>query len=53
MSNATNSPALSRVEGLLDENSFVEIMSEVTSRSTDFNLTNEHRCNKILLFLTL
>ena len=41
MSNATNSPALSRVEGLLDENSFVEIMSEVTSRSTDFNLTND------------
>ena len=41
MSNATKSPALSRVEGLLDENSFVEIMSEVTSRSTDFNLTKD------------
>jgi len=37
MSNGNSSPAMRRIEELLDENSFVELMSEVTSRTTDFN----------------
>ncbi len=38
MSNST-SPAILRINGLLDDNSFVEIGSLVTARSTDFGLT--------------
>ncbi len=41
MSNVANNPALSRVEALLDENSFVELGALVTARSTDFNLSAE------------
>ena len=36
MSNTTN--ALSRIEAILDDSSFVEIGSLVTARSTDFNI---------------
>mgnify|MGYP003371126121 CR=1 FL=1 len=37
--NSTNgSPAMQRILGLVDENSFMEIGSLVTARSTDFNL---------------
>jgi len=32
-----NSPARNRIQGLVDENSFVELMAPVVSRSTDFN----------------
>ncbi len=38
MSFDKNTPATGRIESLLDENSFVELMSNVTARSTDFNL---------------
>lgn len=38
MSNQTNSPAIQRIEALLDDHSFVELGALVTSRSTDFNL---------------
>lgn len=38
MSEVTKSSALSRIESLLDENSFVELGALVTARSTDFNL---------------
>lgn len=38
MSVGTNSPAIGRINGLLDANSFVELGSLVTSRSTDFNV---------------
>lgn len=38
MSNQKNSPAIQRIESLLDEHSFVELGALVTSRSTDFNL---------------
>ena len=38
MSVGTNSPAIQRINGLLDANSFVELGSLVTSRSTDFNV---------------
>lgn len=38
MSNRTNNLAEQRITGLLDENSFMEIGSLVTARSTDFNL---------------
>ncbi len=41
MSNVSKSPAISRIEQLLDENSFVELGALVTSRSTDFNLDQE------------
>ncbi|MBR2185964.1 MAG: carboxyl transferase [Lachnospiraceae bacterium] len=37
MSNLTNSSAGQRILSLLDENSFVEIGSDVRARSTDFN----------------
>ncbi|MCR5273047.1 MAG: carboxyl transferase [Lachnospiraceae bacterium] len=40
MSEVNNSLAAKRVAKLLDENSFMEIGSMVTSRSTDFNLTS-------------
>ena len=39
MSNATQSLASTRINSLLDANSFVEIGGSVTARSTDFNLT--------------
>ena len=38
MSNVAQSQAMSRINALLDENSFVEIGSMITARSTDFNL---------------
>lgn len=38
MSSTTNSLASSRIKGLLDENSFVEIGAAVTARSTDFDM---------------
>lgn len=41
MSNEQNNPAISRIEQLLDEHSFVELGALVTSRSTDFNLNQE------------
>lgn len=39
MSNSNNSLAMQRIVKLLDENSFMEIGSLVTARSTDFNLS--------------
>ncbi len=39
MSNVTNNPAIARVNELLDENSFVELGALVTSRNTDFDLS--------------
>lgn len=41
MSTATQNSAGSRIAGLLDENSFVEIGGLVTARSTDFNLQDK------------
>lgn len=41
MSNVSDNPAISRIEKLLDEHSFVELGALVTSRSTDFNLEQE------------
>lgn len=41
MSNSKKSSAGNRIASLLDENSFVEVGSYVTSRSTDFNLQNQ------------
>lgn len=42
MEGVSKSPALSRIESILDENSFVELFSLVTRRNTDFNaLLNE------------
>ena len=41
MSNETQSPAMQRIEALLDANSFVEIGARVTARSTDFNLSGK------------
>lgn len=41
MSNMTQSPARTRIESLLDANSFVEIGAKVTARSTDFNLSGK------------
>ena len=38
MSEVTKSPAVQRIEALLDDNSFVELGALVTSRNTDFNL---------------
>ena len=40
MSSTNNSLAMQRIVKLLDENSFMEIGSLVTARSTDFNLSN-------------
>ena len=40
MSSSNNSLAMQRIVKLLDENSFMEIGSHVTARSTDFNLSN-------------
>ena len=41
MSNSTNVSARQRINALLDDSSFVEVGSFVTSRSTDFNLQNK------------
>ena len=38
MSERKNSLAVQRIDALLDENSFVELGSGITSRNTDFNL---------------
>ncbi|MCR5668793.1 MAG: carboxyl transferase [Lachnospiraceae bacterium] len=38
MSDMKNSPAVTHIESLLDENSFVELGALVTARSTDFGL---------------
>ena len=43
MSSTKNSLAMQRIAKLLDENSFVELGSLVTARSTDFNLTADNR----------
>ena len=40
MSSSNNGLAMQRIVKLLDENSFMEIGSLVTARSTDFNLSN-------------
>ena len=40
MSSSNNSLAMQRIVKLLDENSFMEVGSLVTARSTDFNLSN-------------
>ena len=39
MSSSNDSLAMQRIAKLVDENSFMEIGSLVTARSTDFNLT--------------
>ena len=39
MSSSNDSLAMQRITKLVDENSFMEIGSLVTARSTDFNLT--------------
>ena len=39
MSELKTSPAISRLEELLDEHSFVELGAMVTARATDFNLS--------------
>ena len=41
MSNSTNASARERINALLDDMSFVEVGSLVTSRGTDFNLQNK------------
>lgn len=41
MSNTAQVSASKRIEGLLDDNSFVEIGALVTARSTDFNLNEK------------
>ncbi|WP_373216789.1 acyl-CoA carboxylase subunit beta [Ruminococcus sp. 5_1_39BFAA] len=41
MSNATQSLAGTRIDSLLDANSFVEIGQSVTARNTDFNMTEK------------
>ena len=41
MSNTTQ--ALSRIEAILDDSSFVEIGAGVTARSTDFNIQEKNR----------
>ncbi len=40
MSNGNDNLAVQRIAGLVDENSFMEIGSLVTARSTDFNLSD-------------
>ncbi|MGL5434383.1 MAG: acyl-CoA carboxylase subunit beta [Lachnospiraceae bacterium] len=39
MSNSAQTSASNRINALLDENSFVEVGSYITARSTDFNMT--------------
>lgn len=41
MSNSAQTSASSRIQMLLDENSFVEVGSYVTARNTDFNMTDK------------
>ena len=41
MSNSTNVSARQRIASLLDDSSFVEVGSYVTSRSTNFNVSNQ------------
>ena len=41
MSNSAQTSAGSRINGLLDENSFVEVGAYVTARNTDFNMTSK------------
>jgi len=41
MSEVSNSLAMQRITKLLDENSFMEIGSQITARSTDFNMSSE------------
>ena len=41
MSNSAQTSASSRIQMLLDENSFVEVGAYVTARSTDFNMTGK------------
>ena len=41
MSNSAQTSASARINGLLDENSFVEVGAYVTARSTDFNMTSK------------
>lgn len=41
MSDMKNSPAVARIESLLDEHSFVELGALVTARSTDFSLNEK------------
>lgn len=41
MSNEQSNPAISRIEQLLDDHSFVELGALVTSRNTDFNLDHK------------
>ncbi len=41
MSDSTPTSAMDRITSLLDENSFVEIGSRVTARSTDFNMADQ------------
>lgn len=38
MTNSAQTPALKRIEALLDDNSFVEVGAYITARSTDFNV---------------
>ena len=52
MSKATQSLASTRINSLLDANSFVEIGGAVTARSTDFNLTaNDTPSDGVILSL--
>ncbi len=41
MSNSAQTSASSRINALLDENSFVEVGSYITARATDFNMTDK------------
>lgn len=41
MSNVSTNPALNRIEQLLDDHSFVELGALVTSRNTDFDLSQD------------
>lgn len=41
MSNSAQTSASKRIQMLLDENSFVEVGSYITARSTDFNMTDK------------
>ena len=47
MSNTTQ--ALSRIEAILDDSSFVEIGAGVTARSTDFNIQEKEALHPMVL----
>ena len=49
MSSNNQSLAMQRIAKLVDENSFMEIGSLVTARSTDFNLTAAKLLQMVLL----